>query len=121
MGPAARADGDSGLEGRGVTRGERERKRLQAERRQERYRRLKPLKDDLESLLKEIDTKEKRKTELELLLADPGTYGDGNRVRQVGIEFRDIAPRLESLYRRWTDLQQKVDAIEQESPGPDES
>jgi len=111
---AGRTDADSGSEGRGVTRGERERKRLQAERRQERYRRLKPLKDDLEALVKEIDAKEKRKTELELILADPGTYGDGNRGRQVGIEYRDIAPQLEGLYRRWTDLQQKVDAIEQE-------
>ena len=120
-GSAGRTDGDTGSGGRDVTRGERERKRLQAEQRQERYRRLKPLKDDLEVLLKEIDTKEKRKTELELLLADPGTYGDGNRGRQLGTEYRDIAPRLESLYRRWTDLQQKVDAIEQEALGPEES
>ena len=91
----------------------RERRRGEAERRQERYRRVKPLKEDLEALLNEIDGREKRKAELETLLADPATYGDGSRAKRLGAEYRDLAPQLEDLYRRWGDLQGKIDAIEQ--------
>jgi len=95
------------------TQRERERRRGEAERRQERYRRVKPLKEDLEALLNEIDGREKRKAELETLLADPATYGDGSRAKRLGAEYRDLAPQLEDLYRRWGDLQGKIDAIEQ--------
>jgi hypothetical protein len=75
---------------------------------------VKPLRDELEALLAEIDIREKRKAELEALLADPATYGDGNRAKRIGVEYREIAPALDSLYAQWTDLQGVIDAIEQE-------
>ena len=112
--PAGQTNGDAASGGRSFTRGERERKRQDAERRQERYRRLKPLKEDLETLMMKIDTTEKRKTELESLLADPGTYGDEHHARSVGTEYREITPVLEALYRQWSVVQEKIDAIEQE-------
>jgi ATP-binding cassette subfamily F protein 3 len=106
--------GDADPDGKSRLQQERERKRGEAERRQERYRRVKPLRADLETVLAEIDIREKRKAELEALLADPATYGDGNRAKGIGVEYREIAPALESLYLRWTDLQGRIDAIEQE-------
>ncbi|HEX9157980.1 MAG TPA: ABC-F family ATP-binding cassette domain-containing protein, partial [Syntrophales bacterium] len=63
--------GDPDAASRSGNQGERERKRREAERRQERYRRLKPLKDELEGLLSRIGKMEKRKEELESKLADP--------------------------------------------------
>ena len=113
-GPAGKTDGESDSGGRSATREERERKRQDAERRQERYRRLKPLKDDLEALMMKIDSTEKRKTELESLLADPATYGDAHNARSVGSEYREMTPVLEALYRQWSVVQEKIDAIEQE-------
>jgi len=113
---AGAADPDG--EGKARLRQERERKRGEAERRQQRYRRVKPLRDDLEALLAEIDVREKRKAELEALLADPATYGDGGRVKRLGAEYRDLAPLLEGLYRRWDDLQGMIDAIEREGSEP---
>jgi hypothetical protein len=51
---------------------------------------------------------------LETLLADPATYGDGNRAKRLGVEYRELAPALDSLYLRWSDLQGRIDAIEKE-------
>jgi ATP-binding cassette subfamily F protein 3 len=113
-GPAGRTDRDAASAGRSVTRGERERKRQDAERRQERYRRLKPLKDELEGLLSRIGKMEERKEELESKLADPRTYGDANQARSAGSEHREIAPALDALYQQWSVIQEKIDAIEQE-------
>jgi ATP-binding cassette subfamily F protein 3 len=104
-------------ENRSGIQGERERKRREAERRQERYRRLKPLKDELEGLLAHIGKMEKRKQELESMLADPRTYGDANQARSVGSEHRGIAPALDVLYQQWTVVQEKIDAIEGEDSG----
>jgi len=97
--------------------GERERKRREAERRQERYRRLRPLKDELEGLLDRIGKMERRKEELESMLADPRTYGDANQARSAGSEHREIAPALDTLYQQWAAVQEKIDAIEGEDPG----
>jgi len=110
----AGADPDAG--NRSGIQGERERKRREAERRQERYRRLKPLKDELEGLLARIGEMERRKEELESMLADPRTYGDANQARSAGSEHREIAPALDALYQQWGVVQEKIDAIEGEDP-----
>ena len=109
-------DGNAGPEGRSAGRGERERKRLQAERRQDRYRRLRPLQDELEGLLGRIGQMEKRKEELEAMLADPQTYGDANQARLVGSEYRGITPVLDDLYQQWSVVQEKIDKEERETP-----
>jgi ATP-binding cassette subfamily F protein 3 len=105
---------DADAVSRSANQGERERKRREAERRQERYRRLKPLKDELEGLLSRIGQMEKRKEELESMLADPRTYGDASQARSAGSEHREIAPALDALYQQWSVVQEKIDAIEQE-------
>ncbi len=110
--PAAGVAADS----QSASRAERDRKRREAQQRQERYRRLKPLKDELESLLARIELTESRKAELEAMLADPRTYGDADRAKAAGSEYRGIEPSLEALYGRWSGVQEKIDAIEQEGP-----
>ena len=92
-GPTGRTGGDADAGSRSSHRGERERKRLQAERRQERYRRLRPLKDELEVLLARIGTKEKTQGGAG---SDACRSADirGRRTRRVrlGSEYREIAP-----------------------------
>ena len=105
---------DADPDGKSPLRQERDRKRGEAERRQERYRRIRPLRESLEAVLAEIDARERRKAELETLLSDPATYGDGNRAKGLGVEYRELAPALDSLYLRWSDLQGRIDAIEKE-------
>jgi len=106
--------GDADPDGKSPLRQERDRKRGEAERRQERYRRIRPLRESLEAVLAENDARERRKAELETLLSDPATYGDGNRAKGLGVEYRELAPALDSLYLRWSDLQGRIDAIEKE-------
>ena len=60
---------------------------------------------------------ERRKEELESMLADPRTYGDANQARSAGSEHREIAPALDVLYQQWAAVQEKIDAIEGEDPG----
>ena len=67
-----------------------------------------------ENLLSRIGQMEKRKEELESMLADPRTYGDANQARSAGSEYREIAPILDALYQQWSVVQEKIDAIEQE-------
>jgi ATP-binding cassette subfamily F protein 3 len=115
-GPNGQIIDTAGSGGRSAGRGERDRKRLEAERRQERYRRLRPLKDEIESLLTRIGQMEKRKEELEAMLADPQTYGDANQARSAGSEYREITPALDTLYQQWSEVQEKIDRVEQETP-----
>ena len=116
-GQAGNAGADPGAGNRSGNQDERDRKRREAERRQERYRRLKPLKDELEGLLARIGKMEMRKAELESMLADPRTYGDANQARSAGSEHREIAPALDALYQQWAVVQEKIDGIEGEDPG----
>jgi len=116
-GQAGNAGADPGAGSRSGNQDERDRKRREAERRQERYRRLKPLKDELEGLLARIGKMEMRKAELESMLADPRTYGDANQARSAGSEHREIAPALDALYQQWAVVQEKIDGIEGEDPG----
>ena len=116
-GQTGNAGADPGAGNRSGNQDERDRKRREAERRQERYRRLKPLKDELEGLLARIGKMEKRKEELESMLADPRTYGDANQARSAGSEHREIAPALDALYQQWAVVQEKIDGIEGEDPG----
>ena len=113
-GQDARPAGDAAADSQSASRVERDRKRREAQLRQERYRRLKPLKDELETLLARIEQSERRKADLEVLLADPQTYGDAGRAKAAGSEYRAIEPALEALYRQWSDVQESIDAIEQE-------
>jgi ATP-binding cassette subfamily F protein 3 len=115
-GQDAKPAGDAAADSQSASRVERDRKRREAQLRQERYRRLKPLKDTLEALLARIEQSERRKAELEALLADPQTYGDAGRAKAAGSEYRAIEPALEALYGQWSGVQEKIDAIEREGP-----
>ncbi len=119
-GPTGKHAADPGAGNRSGNQDERERKRCEAERRQDRYRKLKPLKDELEGLLARIGKMEKRKEELESMLADPRTYGDANQARSAASEHREIAPALDALYQQWSDVQEKIDTIEKDRAGGQE-
>jgi ATP-binding cassette subfamily F protein 3 len=95
---------------------EKRRKREEAEQRQERYRLLKPLKDDLQRLEKEISCAEDKKAALEAELADPKTYENEARARSVNIEYREISSHIDVLYEAWTLVHEHIEKIESD-PG----
>jgi ATP-binding cassette subfamily F protein 3 len=109
-------DGPDGTEEESpsASRSGRNRKRSEAQKRQERYRKLKPLKDSLQAVEEEIGEKEKRKVEIEGLMADPLTYNSGERGRSIHIEYRNLTSRLESLYAEWAGFHESIEALETE-------
>ena len=87
------------------------RKREEAEKRQALSRKLKPLQETLNRVEGDIASLEKRKTEVEGLLADSETYKNEQRARALGAEFKEIGSHLEGLYDRWAALQEEIEHI----------
>ncbi|HOD35200.1 MAG TPA: ABC-F family ATP-binding cassette domain-containing protein [Syntrophales bacterium] len=93
---------------------ERMRKRDEAKKRQERFDRLKPLKDELEGLQREIGAGEAKKKEMEALFADGKIYQDEKKTRAAAVEYRELTARLDTLYVEWEEIQNRIDAVETE-------
>ena len=62
-------------------------KRLQAELRNQIYTQLKPLKKQFSALEKDLESNLEDQERLELLLADPATYADAQKVKQLNMDF----------------------------------
>jgi ATP-binding cassette subfamily F protein 3 len=94
-----------------------DRKRKEAEERQARYERTRPLKIRLEKMERTIEEKERRKAEIEGAMADPGFYGDGEHVREVTAEYKEIEKELTEAYYRWNDLTKDLENAERMTGG----
>ncbi|HEY6104736.1 MAG TPA: ABC-F family ATP-binding cassette domain-containing protein, partial [Anaeromyxobacteraceae bacterium] len=95
---AAGADGPGAPAARDA---ERERRRAEAEARNARYRREKPIRDEiarLEARIAELEARERAAAEA---LADPGTYQDFARARPLLETQRRAREELEGLYAGW--------------------
>jgi ATP-binding cassette subfamily F protein 3 len=89
----------------------RDQKRKEAENRQERYRRLKPLKDALEQIERELVACEKHKGEIEEIFSDPSSYKDDLFIQSLHVEYAQLTSRLASLYDTWTATEEQIDEI----------
>jgi ATP-binding cassette, subfamily F, member 3 len=94
--------------------GERERKRAEAELRQRRYQRTRPVQQDIERLERLIGKLEERKTVLEAMMADPELYRDGDRAREISAEYRTLEQSLRDAYFRWNDRTQELERLKAE-------
>lgn len=88
-----------------------EQKRREAEKRQERHRKLKPLKDALSKIEEEIALVEEKKGEIEAAFSDLKTYDDEKKIKLLHIEHDETASRLDSLYDKWTDIEGEIERI----------
>ncbi len=91
-----------------------ERKQREAEIRQRKYERTKPLKDAITLVEKEIERLEMKKTKNEALIVNPEFYKCGERVKEVNNEMKEINKELEKNYREWEQLQSQIEAINAE-------
>ena len=87
-----------------------EQKRLEAEARQKISKQRKILSEQIEQLESLIEAGEKRKSELEQILADPITYQDNNRAVQLQKEYKQL---LDDLARWETDWESAQLALEE--------
>jgi ATP-binding cassette subfamily F protein 3 len=90
-------------------RSDKERKRTEAEQRQKRYRLTKPLQEKISSIEKEIESKERRKTELESVMGHPDFYKDGERVKEVTAQYKALERDLNDVYFRWGELTKELE------------
>ncbi len=82
-----------------------EQKRKEARERQKRSGRKQSRREERQATLKEIETSETRLEELDILLADPAVYSDGEKAKLLVTEQRALRERVEELYARWAELE----------------
>ena len=116
--PAASEEGGEGKSvpdenGPGKPRGKAARQE-QAKIRQEKSRKLAPLKKEVESAEAEIGKLESRRKELEQFMADPELYQDQDRFAEYSKEYNSLERKLERLYARWEEVQAQVENVEAE-------
>lgn len=103
------------VEKKAAAHGDRDRKREEAERRQDRYKRIKPLKNRLDRAEQRIADLEVKKTEVENALADEATYRDEAKARVLTQQYRDLTVELESAFAEWENIQAEIDEIDRDS------
>lgn len=91
---------------------EKEKKRLEAEKRNKAYRDKKVFLKELKPLEKLIEKQESRKTEIESLLCDPSTLSNSDKVTELTIEFREIEKKVEESLAQWEFLMEEIEKVE---------
>ena len=102
---AAEADSSARLSGK-------EARQAKAKLREERNRKLGPLKKTIGEMEKEIAELETLKAALEAALIDPELYKDQNAFAEKSIQHKKSADRLERLYPKWEALQEELEQLE---------
>ncbi|SMC24608.1 ATP-binding cassette, subfamily F, member 3 [Desulfacinum hydrothermale DSM 13146] len=90
-----------------------ERKRLEAQWRNELYRRTKPLKEELERLEEALDQAHRQRDELSEQLADPATYQDAARAAQLQRAYRHCQDEIQRLTKTWEDTALELEEVEE--------
>ncbi len=91
---------------------DKDRKRVEAEQRQQLSRKLHPLREELASVEGTIASAEQRKRDIETLMADPGFYDGGRDVRAIAHEYKELQSRLTQAYFTWNEILAKISVIE---------
>ena len=92
---------------------EKERKRQEAENRQALYKKIKPFKDKLDNVERQIDRLEKRKTEIERLMADPDFYKNGEEAKKISHEYNEVKMKLTGAYFEWNTISDKISGLDE--------
>ena len=87
-------------------------KRIEAEKRQERYNATKDLIEKISLIENEIALLEKKETELENSLADPENYRDSQKVLELNREFNNVKLNLAENLKTWEKLSDELHQIE---------
>jgi len=93
---------------------DKDRKRREAEARNTRYRKLKPLKERLKQIEQKLETVLQGKQDLEVQLADPGIYQEDNKASLQGLLARqkELQKEESKLMTEWDDLHTKIAIVD---------
>jgi ATP-binding cassette subfamily F protein 3 len=90
---------------------EKERKRLEAEKRQQLSIKLKPFRQRVEDLERSIAQLESRQKEIVELMLDPEFYKNGTDAKRVSAERKEIELALARVYDEWETIQTEMEKI----------
>lgn len=91
-----------------------EERRLEAQKRQEKYNQIKPLKKKIDPVENNIELMENRKEEIEDLMSESNFYDDEERVKKISMEYEKLKAELVEAYAEWEELATKISEIEEE-------
>ncbi|MCW9706007.1 ABC-F family ATP-binding cassette domain-containing protein [Fodinibius salsisoli] len=91
-----------------------EERRLEAQKRQQKYQALKPLKKKIDPLEDKIETMESRKAEIEERMAQPDFYDDEEQVKEISMEYDKLKAGLVEVYAEWEELAMEMSEIEEQ-------
>jgi ATP-binding cassette subfamily F protein 3 len=91
----------------------REGRRARAAAVQERSRRLRPLRAQVERLEHEVHAAEERLAVVDAALADPALHADGEQIRGLTLERQQLDSRLVALYDEWTAAAAELESAEE--------
>ncbi len=91
-----------------------EQRRLEAEKRNELNKKIRPIKKKLESVEKVIEKNELRKSEIEELMTKTDFYEDNEQVKKVTLEYENIKKSLTDLMYKWEEYSMRIEAVESE-------
>jgi len=92
----------------------RERKTMEAELRNEFYRKAAPVKRSIADVEQRIDRLTERLKEIEELFADPDHYKDGNKVAEVNREYVQAKESIRALTAEWEKLTAEAETLKQQ-------
>ena len=87
-------------------------KRAEAKARNERYRRLKPLKDKVERLEAQVEEATARLDELVAQMVDPEAFADGPRWSQLTKDHAAAQAQVEKLTKKWEKMALELEELE---------
>lgn len=90
-----------------------EERRIEAQIRQKQSKRLKPLQKELNKLENSVKKMEERRKELEMMMAEPGFYNNGDEVTERTAEFNRLKQNLTNAYAEWEELAARIEHIEE--------
>lgn len=90
---------------------DKERKRIEAEQRQKRYKLTKPIQEKIAKLEKEIEQKERLKAEIEELMAHPDFYKDGEKVKETTARYKSLEDDLQNIYFKWGEQTKELERV----------
>lgn len=88
-----------------------ERKRMDADKRQKLFKLLLPLREKLEKIESVISTMEKQKSLIENSMASPDFFDDGAHVKRLTHEYKELQISLGQAYLHWEEINLEIDNI----------
>ncbi|MEX0608419.1 MAG: ABC-F family ATP-binding cassette domain-containing protein [Balneolaceae bacterium] len=89
-------------------------RRQEAEYRNHFNKHVKPIKNKISALEKDIEKMELRKGEIEELMAEPDFYEDAENVKKFSLEYDGLKAELTDRYSKWEEYSNRIEVIEKE-------